>query len=438
MKPIKFFQLTALFLVIASAVNSQELLTAEDALRTGLENNFSIRLVKKDAEVAQNNANLGIANFLPVIDADAVQNFSVNNTRQEFLSGQINDVQGAKSDALSAGAQLNWTLFDGLRMFVNYDRVKEMEQRSELLVLLTVESTINSILTNYFSMIHLKQQMQVVEKTISLDLERLQLAGDMLAIGAGSRLELLQAEVDLNADSALLMQLSDQIDIARVNLNQLLARPAGTPYILPDTFDVNKFLLKESLEEMMLRQNTALQLSLQDETLAQLTLREIKGRQSPTLGFNLGYNYINQSSEAGFLQSNQTSGLTYGLNLNLKILDGLNVRRDRNNAMIMLEAERLRTESLISDLKAELTLYYGSYRNKLKLITMESQNLNAAAENLSIAGERFRLGDLSGIEFREAQRNFVAAEARLLNVLLEAKILEINLLQLAGDLPLEL
>lgn len=438
MKSIKFFQLTILFFLIASSVKSQELLTAEDALRTGLENNFSIRLVKKDAEIAQNNLNLGIANFLPVIDANAVQNFSVNNTRQEFLSGQINDVQGAKSDALSAGAQLNWTLFDGLRMFVNYDRVKEMEQRSELLVLLTVESTINSILVNYFSLIHLKQQMQVVEKTISLDLERLQLAEDMLAIGAGSRLELLQAEVDLNADSALLMQIADQIDIARVNLNQLLARPAGTPYILPDTFDVNKLLLKETLEEMMLRQNTALQLSLQDENLAQLTLREIKGRQSPTLGFNLGYNYVNQSSEAGFLQSNQTSGITYGLNLNLKILDGLNVRRERNNAIILLEAERLRTESLISDLKAELTLNYGSYMNKLKLITMETQNLEAAGENLSIAGERFRLGDLSGIEFREAQRNFMSAEARLLNVLLEAKILEINLLQLAGDLPVDL
>jgi outer membrane protein TolC len=347
-------------------------------------------------------------------------------------------VQGAKSDALSAGAQLNWTLFDGLRMFVNYDRVKEMEQRSELLVLLTVESTINSILANYFNLIHLKQQMQVVEKTISLDLERLELAEDMLAIGAGSRLELLQAEVDLNADSALLMQIIDQIDIARVNLNQLLARPAGTPYILPDTFDVNKLLQKESLEEMMLRQNTALQLSLQDENLAQLTLREIKGRHSPTLGFNLGYNYVNQSSEAGFLQSNQTSGLTYGLNLNLKILDGLNVRRERNNARIMLEAERLRTKSLISDLKAELTLNYGSYLNKLKLITMETENLEAAGENLSIAGERFRLGDLSGIEFREAQRNFMSAEGRLLNVLFEAKILEINLLQLAGDLPVDL
>jgi outer membrane protein len=434
----RIFPLLLLIVFLSPGIKSQDLLTVEDAIRTGLENNFSIRLVKKDAEISENNVKLGIANFLPSLDVNAVQNFSVNNTRQEFLSGQINDVQGAKSDALNAGAQLNWTLFDGLRMFVNYDRVKELEQRSELLVLLTVESTINSILINYFNLIHLKQQLRVVEKTISVDLERLKLATDMLEIGAGSRLELLQAEVDLNADSALLMQISDQVDIARINLNQLLARQADISYSVPDTFDVNKFLVKANLEELMLRQNTALQLSLQDESLAMLTLREIKGRHAPTVSFNLGYNYVNQSSQAGFLQSNQTSGVTYGLNLNLKILDGLNTRRDQNNALIMLEAGRLQTESLISDLKAELTLNYGSYQNKLKLITMESQNLRAAGENLSIAGERFRLGDLSGIEFREAQRNFMAAEARLLNVLLEAKILEINLLQLAGDLPLEL
>lgn len=435
---MKFINLLLLIALLTQGLGAQELLTAEDAIRKGLENNFSIRLVKQDALIAGNNVKMGIANFLPVLDIDAVQNFSVLNTRQEYLSGQVNDLTGAKSDAFNAGAQLNWTLFDGMQMFVNYDRVKQFEQKSELLVLLTVEATINNILVNFFELIHMKQQLQVIEKTISVDLERVKLANDMLAIGAGSRLEVLQAEVDLNADSALLMGIADRIDRARVNLNQLLARPADVAFEVPDSFEVNKVLVKQTLEEKMLRQNTSLQLSLQDELLAQLTLREIRGRQSPTLGFNLGYNYINQSSESGFMQSNRSTGLTYGLNANLKILDGLNTRRERNNASILLDASRIRTESLVSELQAELTLNYNSYLNKLRLLAMELQNVEAAGENLDIATERYRLGDLSGIEFREAQRNFMTSEARLLNVRLDIKTLEINLLQLAGDLPLEM
>ncbi|MBE0637667.1 MAG: TolC family protein [Bacteroidales bacterium] len=438
MKNIKIINLLLLIALLTQGLGAQELLTAEDAIRKGLENNFSIRLVKQDALIAGNNVKMGIANFLPVLDIDAVQNFSVLNTRQEYLSGQVNDLTGAKSDAFNAGAQLNWTLFDGMQMFVNYDRVKQFEQKSELLVLLTVEATINNILVNFFELIHMKQQLQVIEKTISVDLERVKLANDMLAIGAGSRLEVLQAEVDLNADSALLMGIADRIDRARVNLNQLLARPADVAFEVPDSFEVNKVLVKQTLEEKMLRQNTSLQLSLQDELLAQLTLREIRGRQSPTLGFNMGYNYINQSSESGFLQSNRSTGLTYGLNANLKILDGLNTRRERNNATILLDASRIRTESLVSELQAELTLNYNSYLNKLRLLAMELQNVEAASENLDIATERYRLGDLSGIEFREAQRNFMTTEARLLNVRLDIKTLEINLLQLAGDLPPEM
>jgi outer membrane protein len=414
MKKNKVILLILMAVLVSPVIIAQELLTAEDAIRTGLQNNFSIRLVRQDALIAENNVKMGVANFLPVLDASAAQNFSVVNTRQEFLSGQVNDLTGAKSDAFNAGAQLNWTLFDGMRMFVNYDRVKEMEQRSELMVLLTVEYTINRILVTFFDLIHMKQQIQVIEKTISVDLERVKLAQDKLSIGAGSRLELLQAEVDLNADSALFMEISDRIASARVNLNQLLARPADVPFDVPDTFDVNQLLVKESLKEKMLRQNTSLQLSLQEELLVQLTLREIRGRQAPTLGFNMGYNYTNQSSESGFMQSNRSNGLTYGLSANLKILDGLNTRRERSNAAILLEASRISTESLISELKAELTINYNTYLNKLRLLAMETQNVEAAAENLDIATERYRLGDLSGIEFREAQRNYMTAEARLL------------------------
>ncbi|MBS4057427.1 MAG: TolC family protein [Bacteroidales bacterium] len=425
-----------LFLCLLKNASSQELLSPEAAISIGLANNFDIRLVRQDAAIASNNFSPGNAGFLPELNLTATQNYSLTDSKQEFLSGQVNDRKGAAADALNAGLQLNWTIFDGMRMFVNYNRLRELEQKSELMVLLTVESSVQQILSTYYSLISLNQKIVVVEKSIAIDNERLKLQTDMLDIGSGSRLEMLQARVDLNADSAILLNLQNQLSQAQTTLNQLLARPADTRFLVQDTFALRNDLLPDQLTQKMLAQNTSLLLSRRDEHLAALVLREIKGRQAPSLGLNVGYNFVNQHSESGFLAANRSLGLTYGIQANMNLFDGFNNLRERRNAAIMIESGRIRTESLENELTGELQKNYDSYQNKLRLLAMETQNVRSSAENLSISGERFRLGDLSGIEFREAQLNHMTAQGRLLQVLYEAKLLEINLLQLSGELVL--
>jgi hypothetical protein len=61
-----------------------------------------------------------------------------------------------------------------------------------------------------------------------------------------------------------------------------------------------------------------------------------------------------------------------------------------------------------------------------------------AHNNYSIAMERYRLGDLPGIELREAQNSLLAAEERLLQAAYNTKLCEISLLQLSGQLPVYL
>ncbi|MBU1368692.1 MAG: TolC family protein [Bacteroidetes bacterium] len=416
---------------------SQPLLTEADAVRIGLENNYNIRLVKKEVAIAENNNSLGSAGFLPEIALTAGQNYSINDSKQEFLTGQVNDRKGARSDAFSAAAQLNWTLFDGLQMFRRYDILNTMQQQSELELLLAVENNVYNILANYYSLVQINLQLDVVKTTIEVDHERVALAGQMLEIGAGSRLELLQAEVDRNADSALFLDLNDRIAQLKTVVNDLLGRDPGVEFKVADSFAIQENLIREILLQKMLENNTSLMLSAQDEKLAQLSLKEIRGRQAPELDFNLGYTFNDQNSEAGFLKTSQTNGITYGLSARMNLFNGFSVRRDKQNAHIMLESSQLRIASLENSLKAELYQQFEAYTNSMHLLRMESQNVLAARENLEIASERYQLGDLSGIEFREAQRNFMAAESRLLSARLQVKISEISLRQLAGELALE-
>ena len=418
-------------------IEAQPLLTEAEAVRIGLENNYDIRLVRKDMAIAENNNTLGNAGFLPEVALTAGQSYSVNDSKQEFLTGQLNDRKGAKSDIFSAAAQLNWTLFDGLQMFRRYEILNTLQQQSELELLLTVEQNVFDILSNYYGLVQINEQVKVMKRTLEIDNERVLLTNQMLEIGVSSRLELLQAEVDRNADSAMLLNLNDRVSQLKTEINNLLGRDPGESFMVSDSFAIQPNLSKEVLLQKMRANNTALRLSAQDEKLAQLSLKEIKGRQAPELDFNLGYSFNDQNSEAGFLKTSRTNGLTYGVSARMNLFNGFNTRRDKQNAKIMVESSQLRIESLENGMTAQLYQQYDAYTNSLQLLRMESQNVLAARENLSIASERYQLGDLSGIEFRESQRNFVAAESRLLLARFQVKISEISLLQLAGDLGID-
>ena len=422
------------FLSFISVLQAQSLLTEADAIQTGLENNFNIRLQRANVEIAANNNTLGNAGFLPQVSVNAGQNYSITDSKQEFLTGQVNDRSGAKADAFSAAAELSWTLFDGLQMFTRADILAALEEQSELELLLTVENNIFDILSTYYSLVQLDRQKEVIQKTLAVDQERLQLAAQMLAIGAGSRLELLQAEVDRNADSALLLNIENEITQRKTSLNNLLGRSPEIQFTVSDSFAINPALSKAVLLEKMLTQNTSLRLSKRDVYLSELSLKAIKGRKAPNLDFNLGYTFNDQNSEAGFLKTSQTNGLTYGVRASMDLFDGLNLRRETQNAKIQLESSKLNLEALENEMKTTLHQQFESYKNKLQMLQMESHNVLAARENLIIATERYQLGDLSGIEFREAQRNFVSAESRLLNSRLQVKLSETSLLQLSGEL----
>jgi len=433
---IRYTLFLILVLLSILEMQAQSLLTESEAVKIGLENNYAIRLQRSDLQIAENNNTLGNAGFLPQLSVDAGQSYSITDSKQEFLTGQVNDRQGAKADAFSAAAQLNWTLFDGLQMFTRADMLATMEQQGELELLLTVENNVFDILATYYSLVQMTKQKEVILKTLEVDQERVQLAAQMLDIGAGSRLELLQAEVDRNADSALLLGINNELIQLKTSLNNLLGREPGISFVVSVSCAINPALSKSLLQEKMLTQNTSLLLSTRDIKLAELSLKSIKGRKAPSLDFNLGYTFNDQNSEAGFLKTSRTNGLTYGVSARMNLFDGLNLRRETQNAKIQLESSKLNLEALENEMKASLHQQFESYRNKLQLLNMETHNVLAARENLIIATERFRLGDLSGLEFREAQRNYISAESRLLSARLQVKLSETNLLQLAGELVL--
>ena len=429
-----WFALAGFFTLFATSVAYPQLLTADQAVTLALENNYSIRISKLDETVLQNNLSRGNAGFLPTVDLSAGQSNSITNTEQEYLSGATNNRDNAKANALTAGASVNWTFFNGLRMFNTYDQLKHQLKSGELNTKIRIESTIAEVLSGYYNIIQLKQKTSVLEKAVKLGEERVEIANEMLMLGAGSRLGLLQAEVDLNTDKSLLLNLKEQITEASISLNVLMARDAATVFTVEDTIVLLPQLAFSLMKAKMEQSNPELRMSELNVQLAMLNLRDIKGRRSPVLGLNLGYNYNDQSSESGFLKSSRSTGFNYGISANLNVFDGFNLSRQQQNARVGIESAELQHQSYLEQLSAELLSAYAAYTSKLQMVLFEKQNLQTALINFEIAGERFGLGELSGFEFREAQKNQLSANERLINAIFEVRLLEISLKQLSGSL----
>lgn len=427
---------TGLFALIFSTLIAfpQGLLTADQAVAIALENNYSIRLAKKQVEMVSNNVSLGNAGFLPTVDVGATQTNNIQNSRQEYLSGQINERDNAKSNSLNLNTTLNWTLFDGLAMFVSYEKLKEFEQMGELAARATIERTIVNVLNSYYDLVRQKQRLQVIDKSIAISEERIRLAEEKFLLGAASRLDILQAQVDFNTDRSDLLNGLEVYRTSKIRLNNLMARDINLDFDVEA--EIGRVELPEwnNLFESVMANNTYLQMSFADSRIASLQLRETQSRRMPRLNANLGYSYVKSESESGFLKSNRTSGINYGISIGWNVFNGFNLNRQIANARIMLESAEIELMDFRSQLEADLTATYLSMQSKIQLVDFEEQNLDVANLNLSIAMERFRLGELSGFELREAQKNFLAAESRLINARYQARIVEINLKEISGNI----
>ena len=423
---------TAMVVLMPHISAKAQQLSPGQAVQIALEQNYNIRLARLTEEEIRNNLSYGNAGFLPGLTAGATQSNSITNSRQEYLSGQINEREGAKSNTFSSNLSLNWTIFDGFRMFNQYSLLSKQLAAGELSTRVQVENTITAVLGGYYNIVQLKNRARVYEKAVQLGEERVQIARDMQVIGSGSGLEVLQAEVDFNTDRSQLLDLQKRIAEAEIALNLLLARDPATLFSVEDTIALMPPFDYEMLRNKMDAGNAALQISEMETEMAMNRLKDIQGRRWPVVGVNLGYNFNVQSSQSGFVIDGRTSGVNYGVTASMSIFDGFNVNRQQKNARIGLESARLQLESHKSELEALLLSTHKAYQARLQMLALEKSNRVTAEVNFDVASERFRLGELSGLEYREAQKNLLRADERLISAGYEVRLLEIALLQISG------
>lgn len=434
---IKFLSINFTLLLIFSAASGQDVIyNLDECIRIGLERNFSLLIARNSETIAKNNYTIGNAGFLPTLDLTGRHNGSVNDIERNFRDGTQTTSDNEYNTATSAGLSLGFTIFNGFNVITTYRKLDELKQIGELNTQFEIENLLSDIIVGYYGYVQQVQLSKNLKYAVALSKERLRIDEDRYLLGSSSKLQVLQSRVYLNADSSRLSRQLEVVHAAQIRLNELMAvEDLSLNFTTSDTsITVNPELLFEKLLDETLAKNTGLQLSAKNKIISEYDYKLVVSRSYPYLTASTGYNYTFNTFYPSATKNQYTNGLNYGLTFGVNIFDGFNQRRSIRNSSIDIKNKELQYLEIEQGVKADLITIYSAYRNYLRLITLETQNLQTATENLEIAMERYRLGNLSGIDLREVQKSLLDARESLLSVESLAKLAEISLLLISGNI----
>lgn len=427
-----------IFLLVSVNIYSQRVLTIEEAIGTALRNNYDILLVKNDAQSAALDYNYAYAAFLPQLNGTAGKVWNDNNQKQNFIDGRKRSAN-VNSSNVSATVNLNWTLFDGLKMFATRNRFEQLKELGEANVKVQVVNSIAAVINNYYNIVRQKQQLKAIDTLISINEERVKLADKKISVGMGSKPELLQARVDLNAQRAARLLQETLIAQLREQLNQLSGIPVQTEYEVSDSIPINLGIEYNNISSDIEKTNPGLLASQKTIDIAKLAVKERRAELFPILQFNSAYNFGRTSNASVVNPEFQpifslNKGFNYGFTATIPILNGFNTRRLIKQAGLDLEYNQLAYNTQRSRIELGVNNSYKDYQYQKKALQLEEENISLARENVFIALERFRQGVSTYLELREAQISLETAYNRLISARYNTKLAETELLRLKGTL----
>ena len=433
--PMKNFILFLLiFTVSLNRSFAQDLLTPDSAVHIALKNNFDIRVARAAADISKTNNTPGNAGMLPGIGITAIDAFSIDHISEHMADGSRLTSSNAQANQLSAGIALNWTLFDGGKMFITKRKLNEIETLGEIQFRDKVLQTLYDVYAGYYNVVKQIQELKAIREVIRFNQERVDILQASFNAGLAPKTDLLQAQIDLNVyqENAISQQIV--ILAAQRQLNQLLSRDPEVPFRVIDTITINFHPdNKELLQKLFTTNTTVLSYQKQVE-IARLGIREIKASRFPNLNFNAGYDFINSENTTGTVRMNQLYGPQVGGTLSIPLFEAGNISRQIHVARLQLESANNDFANTKLQINTQLQLALTNFDNQQQLLQIERNNSVLAKENLTISMRRLELGQTTALEVRQAQESFQESLNRLTDFGYNAKIAEIKLKQLMAGL----
>ena len=436
------FSLTVLILLGTTpslTAQQRDTLSLQAAVQQAVENNYSIQVARTNEQISDNSLNIGNAGLLPSVSLSSSGSLQQQDTRQEFeqpLGEQT--INGAQSSNLDASVNLQYTLFDGLGNTYNYRQLKTEKNLTEAQARQTIEQTLLRVVQQYYQVARLRAEAEIAKEAVTLSQQRLSRVETGVQFGNKSRVDLTNAQVDLDTDSTTLIEAKTQYRNARRTLNVLLGQAPNAPVTVEEQVSFQQDLERQALLEQAQERNSSLQAADYEVKNARLQKKIANASYFPEVNLTSSYTYSQSASDAGFLNEQRSSGIRSGLELNMPLFSGFQNDIRAENAELRLQNQKNRKAETELNVRRDLTNAYATYEQNLRALRLEKRSVDNARLNLRRTRESYQVGQATATQLREAQVNFTRAKTRLTNARYDAKLAEVELYQLAGLLLDEL
>ncbi|MDF0715296.1 TolC family protein [Muricauda sp. 334s03] len=432
-----FYTLPLILLFFAPLAHAQDqVLSKEEAIEMVLEGNLDIQVARNTKVIDDNNANILNSGYLPSVTGNASGSIDKQNSEGVLASGDTRTAEGAETRRYSASVDVNYTLFDGLGRYYNYKSFQERSEQSELEVRQTIENTILQLFTVYYEAARLTENTATLEQALEISKDRFKRAQYQFEYGQNTGLDVLNAEVDINTDSINLLNSRQELRNTMRDLNLILNRDLSAQFATDTTVAFVPGLQMENMYNEAQMNNVRLQIVEKDINMGLNDIRVAKSGYLPTIGLTgtYGWNESNNNSPLAFTLQNTSTGVTGTVNLTWNLFDGGTTITGIKNAKIAYKNQEIAKKQIQLEVERDIRNAWDSYTNALYVLEVQEKNLQTNQNNFKRTDERYKMGQVTSIEFRQAQLNLLNAELAKSQAKYNAKLAELQMLQVSGQL----
>ncbi|MFO0355516.1 MAG: TolC family protein [Sphingobacteriaceae bacterium] len=426
--------ITILFTLVYTFCISQEVLTIENAIKKGLEGNFDVLISKNAVEVASAQNNIGNAGMSPQVSLNGNYNLANVDSYQEFGNGTTQDRKGAQNTNSGASLNVNWVVFDGLKMFAVKKRLDQTQQLTSMQLKQQMEAVVYEIMLSYYDIVRLKKLISAAKQNLSIYEERTKLAQLKLNIGSDSKIDLLMTQADENRIKSDVLKLEQQLVASKVALNNLLKVPVETAFDISDEIAVSYDPSIDELKKSTLSNNSSILISKQTDLILSQSVKEARSVFLPQIQLNGAYNFLLNKSQAGFILLNKQLGINAGINASWTIFNGMKNNRTVKEKEINVLSNRFLIDKTIQQIDALTFIQFQNYNTSKQITNLENENMKNSNELVKVSLERYKLGKSNLLEVKETQKILEDSQTRYINALYELKRAETELLRANGTL----
>ena len=432
----KVLNILLILFLTALNVTAQEELTISSAIKKTLENNLDIEVSENFKRIAKNNSSILNNNYLPNIQLGSEINTNIQSIEIETPSGISGTLDDTQTDNSSAVLSIDYNIIDASGRKYNYKKSKELYSKSNLEVQEIIENTILQLFTVFFEVGRLSEEKEILKNSLDISKRRYERRLLEFEYGQTNNLEVLNAEVDVNSDSINLLNTSKKLFNARSDLNLIMNVDLESEFNINTNID---FLAQDEINSIFsndINNNTRLLIIEKDIIISNLERKIAKSSYLPTLGLigSYGWNESINDNPYAFYNKSISDGFSAGINIRWDIFRGGKKIIANKNAEIGEENSELIKKKTVLELKKELRNAYQTHLNNLFILEVQRKNLSTNKNNFDRNIERYKIGQVSSIEFRRAQLNLLNAELSKSSAKYQAKISEAYFLKISGEI----